>query len=433
MGAPDNAFLLRAQGLEALREHHDATAADLLSRYLDSNPNDREAEVALAVARTGQGRYGAALAIFDRHLEREPRSPLLHYNRAMTLERMGKKADAVTAYEQVLWLMPDHAKARERLDALNGAKPKPRPTATAAAPAAPSPAKAPYSPASPPAKMTNPPARPTAVNEEDIPVVIAVEDDEAVEVVAVAAERLGKKERWIHPAWLVGISVFVAVLIGVAVYTMSAYQAGGYAAGATFCALMLLAGIQAVHRGRRGDKRYPLPLGYVLLGLGALGLFNVSAFTAYYLTAVDWQEAKRIRQQQALMEELRHPKPRKLTAEEIAKAKEQSEQRQREFRSKQVRDHLEYLKGNDPSKLLFGVMHFSGSSPEQGDPKEEVATLLEAALSQKDVSVRIWAAKALKSWGSKNSIAKLRPLLSDRNIVLRRAAKEAIDALEKLP
>ncbi|HEX4589409.1 MAG TPA: tetratricopeptide repeat protein, partial [Gemmataceae bacterium] len=92
MGASTSSGQLRAQGMDALKERRYAAAAKLLVRYLDAVPADREAEFALAVARSGEGKHSAALVIFDRLLEKAPPSAALHFNRAMTLERMGGKA-----------------------------------------------------------------------------------------------------------------------------------------------------------------------------------------------------------------------------------------------------------------------------------------------------------------------------------------------------
>ena len=64
-----------------------------------------------------------ALVIFERQMEKNPNSPSLHFNRGATLERLGRKDDAVKAYKLVMRLKPDHAKALQRLRSLGGAPP----------------------------------------------------------------------------------------------------------------------------------------------------------------------------------------------------------------------------------------------------------------------------------------------------------------------
>jgi hypothetical protein len=123
MPAPTAPTQLRAQGIDALKNRQFDAAAELLNRYLDAAPNDTEAELALAAARSGQGKHGAALVIFERQLEKSPHSPSLHFNRGTMLERLGRKVDAAQAYELVLRLKPDHGKARQRLRALHGTVP----------------------------------------------------------------------------------------------------------------------------------------------------------------------------------------------------------------------------------------------------------------------------------------------------------------------
>src|SRR5947209_2315818 len=102
MSTPTDAKTLRAQGFDALKQQRYDVAGDLLRRYLEAAPGDAEAELALATARSGEGRHPAALVIIDRLLERNARSPQLHYTRGTILERLGRRDDAVRAYEQVL-------------------------------------------------------------------------------------------------------------------------------------------------------------------------------------------------------------------------------------------------------------------------------------------------------------------------------------------
>ncbi len=189
---------LRAQGIDALKSQRFDDAADLLNSYLDAAPADREAELALAAARSGQGKHVAALTIFERHLEREPQSPSLHFNRGTTLERLGKKAEATKAYEQVLKLKSDHAKAQARLAALRGT-PRPRVAAV-----------------------------------EDIPEVIAVDGDaEQVDRgEELKARRRRKKGQWIHPGMLIGLLVYVVTVGVLAFVAMPAEKAGIYAGAA---------------------------------------------------------------------------------------------------------------------------------------------------------------------------------------------------------
>ena len=270
---------------------------------------------------------------------------------------------------------------------------------------------------------------------DDIPMVIPLDDDDDGRT----ASRVRKWDWWICGVLLIGLLTFVAALIGVAIYTMAPYHAAGYAAATVFCALMLVAGVQAIFRSGHGDKRYPLPLAIATTVLGVMGLFCVTAFMGIYIDKVDWQAAKRNREMQALIEELRNPKPRKLSPEELAKANEAaaksragSDRVRHEARTKAMQGYLDDLKGPDPNKLLSAVMYFN-SPPEEGDPKAEIATRLEGLIGQKDWTIRHWAAIALGKWGSRESITKLKPLLSDRMPGVRTAAKQAIETLEQLP
>jgi tetratricopeptide (TPR) repeat protein len=326
-------------------------------------------------------------------MEKNPNSPSLHFNRGATLERLGRKDDAVKAYKLVMRLKPDHTKAQQRLQSLGGT----------AAPLLP-------------------------------PMVIAVDDDEEVEVPQVRRKAKGR-DRWIHPIWLVLLLLYVVGLSGIAWYTMAPYRAGGYIAGAFFCALMFLAGLQAIRRGHRGDRRYPVPVGFVLLALGALGLINGFGYTAYYLATVDWQSMKQARQAQANLDRLREQvrSPRKLSPEEAATAKAENEKRQKATHAKEVRLVIEQIKRADPKEMLGNTMHLASLHPEEGDPRAEVAAVLEGLLTQTDSSVRFWAVHSLASWGSRDTIAKLKPLLRDRDLLVRKEAKKTIDTLEKQP
>jgi Flp pilus assembly protein TadD len=66
-----------------------------------------------------------ALAIFDEALHHFPKESLLHFNRAVVLEELGRVDDAAASYRECLHLDPSHADAHfnmARLSELRGDK-----------------------------------------------------------------------------------------------------------------------------------------------------------------------------------------------------------------------------------------------------------------------------------------------------------------------
>jgi tetratricopeptide (TPR) repeat protein len=437
MAVPTQLVQLRAQAFAALQQKRDADAAEMLTRYLDGVPDDREAELALAVARCGQGRFGPALVIFDRHLEKEPKSPALHFNKATALERMGKKFEATKAYEQVLKLKADHAKARQRLEALTGAKPKQAAAAVTPPPAVLMPP--------PPKPVSAPP--PAAPMPEEIPEVVAIEDDEPVEVeaVEVAAAPARKKDRWIHPVWLAGLFVYAVTAIAVTGIFVSVYSAGRVAGEQLLANIFLLAGVQTLHGSRNGKKNSPVAVGWSLTMVGALLLICIPFDPVFsVIRANQAKENERIRleqyaanqkEQQAeyirQRDELINKKNAAFAAQQAEASKRQAEnaEKARKARAEAVDGALTEIRSGDTNRIVDGCRSLATNLIP--DRRAEVGPILEGLLTHAEAAVRQSTVLALATWGTQDTVAKLEPLLKDKNPVIRSTTARAIDRIKR--
>lgn len=109
---------LRQLGMDALKQGQFDAAVDAFSQLLATAPNNVEALAGLGMAYSQKGQHAQALPLLDQAVELKPTVAALHFNRAVALERAGRKIDAGEAYEHVLRLKPDHAPARQKLTAL---------------------------------------------------------------------------------------------------------------------------------------------------------------------------------------------------------------------------------------------------------------------------------------------------------------------------
>jgi tetratricopeptide (TPR) repeat protein len=378
MAAPTAPIHLRAQGIDALKSQRFDAAVESLNRYLDAAPNDTEAELALAAARAGQGKHVAALTIFERHLEREPQSPSLHYNRGTTLERLGRKDDALKAYKMVLKLKPEHAKAKQRLQSLGGI------------------------------------ARPLPAG--DIPMVIAVDGGDG------AARRPKGKGRWIHPAWLAVLFIYAVGLTVLAGTLVSIYSAGRVAGELLLANIFLLAGIQTLHYGRRGSKRHPPALGWSLLSIGAVIWLATPIDPIWsWLQARGYQEQV-LADQKAAREEAERQRLAAVTRR--AQADARAKKRQADMFEKALQD----IKSGDPNRTASGCATLAGLP--RNERRAEVVVLLENLIDNKVMAYQILAISALGQWGTRTSLPKLEGLLQDRSSVVRSVAKDAIEKIK---
>jgi tetratricopeptide (TPR) repeat protein len=93
-------------------EPEDAAAAEQAYRQcLAADPGFTMAYVNLGALLCDDGRSELALALCDAAIPRCEPSPLLHFNRAIALEDLGRAAEALQSYEQCLALAPDLADA----------------------------------------------------------------------------------------------------------------------------------------------------------------------------------------------------------------------------------------------------------------------------------------------------------------------------------
>ncbi|MBI5138098.1 MAG: tetratricopeptide repeat protein [Nitrospirae bacterium] len=110
---PDDGEALRWMGLAALSRQDHKAAAAYLERYLQGGPADLEAAHAMATALTNLGDDRRAAAYYRRTLELAEAQAVPGYAArlavAASLDRLGRVAEAVAAYEQLHQDFPDDA------------------------------------------------------------------------------------------------------------------------------------------------------------------------------------------------------------------------------------------------------------------------------------------------------------------------------------
>lgn len=365
MNAPDDAKALRTQGFDALKQQRYDNAGELLRRYLEAVSGDAEAELALAMARSGEGRHAAALVIVERLLERNARSSQAHYTRGTILERLGRRADAMRAYEQAVQLKPDHVKARQRLDALRGAD---------------------------------------ELDDEEIPFAEEVGSESDAPRARRAVRPRRKKSqsseipRWVH---FVLAGYVVALIVAHAAFissSVSGFISGGLLSGIVFTQ----AAIYLYNLSCRDGRTAPLILGLIAALIGSCGL-------VFMPLAVFAQAAGVIGRQ-------RPPSlPRGVTV----------------TRDTAVDRAIAQLQSGNPTNVSFALGTLPVVPP--NGRRTEVVSLLESLLNHSEWIVRAQALNALAKWGTKGSIPKIEPLLSDQQPLVRDNAKRAIAAIERQP
>ena len=110
------AFVLRQTG-------HADEAIELLEHAVEMDPLDPGPEVNLAILLRDSGDAEGALARLDAVLARVPYYPTARVQRALTLHQMGRYAEAVTAWEDVIEVQPQDQRAQGYLEQARAGQP----------------------------------------------------------------------------------------------------------------------------------------------------------------------------------------------------------------------------------------------------------------------------------------------------------------------
>ena len=109
-----------------LEAGHADSARDHFEKLLEIEPDDLAARYNLGAALYRMGEYAKALKAFENVLAADSKHPYAATSAGLCLELLGKPDEARRFYRQAIENSPDEAwtaKARERLDYLNGGKP----------------------------------------------------------------------------------------------------------------------------------------------------------------------------------------------------------------------------------------------------------------------------------------------------------------------
>lgn len=115
---PGSAFALRSLAVALAEAGREAEAGPYFERVLALDPNDKQAESALGNVKLALGHAAEALGHYDRALAIDPDFHTARYNRAVALESLGRRSEAMDALREILRRRPGHAHAQARLDAL---------------------------------------------------------------------------------------------------------------------------------------------------------------------------------------------------------------------------------------------------------------------------------------------------------------------------
>lgn len=115
--SPESDRNLAAIAFEAREYERSARMYRLL---IERDPADSALRTSLAGALGALGRYDEALVELAVALELEPLNPEGHYNQGLTLERLGRRDEAIASYRQGLRYKPDYQPARQALLRLTG-------------------------------------------------------------------------------------------------------------------------------------------------------------------------------------------------------------------------------------------------------------------------------------------------------------------------
>ncbi|MBI2300904.1 MAG: tetratricopeptide repeat protein [Armatimonadetes bacterium] len=105
-------------GAAALREGQADAAVEHLRECVAENPRDQRAQLYLGVAYGLTGAEEDAERHLQAALQLDVGNPQAHFNLARLRHRQNRLEEAVAGYQEVLRLDPDHAKARQELQAL---------------------------------------------------------------------------------------------------------------------------------------------------------------------------------------------------------------------------------------------------------------------------------------------------------------------------
>lgn len=115
----DRAATYVNRGILQARNRHLEKAVRDYSRALEMNPALVRALINRANALMRMKRYDDALADYDKALfYSQGRDPLVFYNRSLTYEKLGRKADAREDLVRALQLQPDSRRIRDALGSL---------------------------------------------------------------------------------------------------------------------------------------------------------------------------------------------------------------------------------------------------------------------------------------------------------------------------
>jgi len=106
-------------GLGALLQEKGRTdeALEHYQAALEANPNLADLYAPTATLSAQKGDLAGAVRLYEEALRREPKASV-HFNLAITLERLGRREEARRQYEAALAIEPGLAAARQRLEAL---------------------------------------------------------------------------------------------------------------------------------------------------------------------------------------------------------------------------------------------------------------------------------------------------------------------------
>lgn len=112
----ETAYELLQRGHELMRAHHNAQAAVVLERAARAEPNKGSILEALARAYFNSGQHDRAAEAFEALLEVDPSAHYGHLGLGMSLERLGRLAEARTHLRLAVAMNPNSATYRRALE-----------------------------------------------------------------------------------------------------------------------------------------------------------------------------------------------------------------------------------------------------------------------------------------------------------------------------
>ncbi|HKR83409.1 MAG TPA: tetratricopeptide repeat protein, partial [Terriglobales bacterium] len=111
---------LRDAGNAALKRQDFSTAATLLQRAADQDPNSREGWEGLGQAYSALNQHEKAIAAFRKQLEKDPGDAHANGELAVELQQLGRFEEAIAAYRKQIEVSPSEKLAHKRLGMLLG-------------------------------------------------------------------------------------------------------------------------------------------------------------------------------------------------------------------------------------------------------------------------------------------------------------------------